>query len=403
VADRRTCARRAGFAAALAAPFAGACGAQPLSIVFRNTAPLASSTTDQFGNAFAITGLSGIAFRAVDSDGRCRFLAVMDNSNHLIDIAVTFASGGSISSVWVVGGFTVAESRDFEGIAVMAPAAHSVLLAEEGTPALREYSLSSGGLLGTFPTPAVYFGRRDNFGFESAARGPGGAEYWTVNEEAIVADGPLSTPSAGTWVRILRYDAPSGAPAPAEQFAYQTAPMHGSAITGGRSGVSELVALPGGRLLTLERSLAGPFPSFQSRIYELTVAGATDVSSLASLAGQAFTPAGKTMLYRGNQANMEGLCLGPPLAPGAWSLVGIVDDGDHIFSTNRLVAFALSGLDADAPCPADFDGNAFVNGDDFDLFVERFVAGDPSADVDLNGFVNGDDFDAFTQGFVSGC
>ena len=54
-------------------------------------------------------------------------------------------------------------------------------------------------------------------------------------------------------------------------------------------------------------------------------------------------------------------------------------------------------------CPADYDLNGFVNGDDFDAFVEAFVAGDPAADFDRNTFVSGDDFDGFVEAFVAGC
>ncbi len=56
-----------------------------------------------------------------------------------------------------------------------------------------------------------------------------------------------------------------------------------------------------------------------------------------------------------------------------------------------------------APCPADFDDNTFVNGDDFDAFTAAFEVGDPTADFDANSFVNGDDADAFFERFVAGC
>ena len=71
---------------------------------------------------------------------------------------------------------------------------------------------------------------------------------------------------------------------------------------------------------------------------------------------------------------------------------------------------APSGVDLTAAvtldaglCPADFDTNGFVNGDDFDGFTAAFEQGDPSSDFDSNSFVNGDDFDAFTLAFEAGC
>ena len=51
---------------------------------------------------------------------------------------------------------------------------------------------------------------------------------------------------------------------------------------------------------------------------------------------------------------------------------------------------------------ADFDHNSFINGDDFDFFVEAFYYGDPIADWDGNCFVNGDDFDGFVAAFEGG-
>jgi hypothetical protein len=118
--------------------------------------------------------------------------------------------------------------------------------------------------------------------------------------------------------------------------------------------LSDLVALPDGRVLALERSLASSLTPFQSRIYELDFTGATDVSSLAGLIGQTYTPVSKRLLWSGQAAggfgqNLEGLALGPQLSNGNWSLLGIVDDGDPL-SNNTLVAFELSG--ANIPEPA---------------------------------------------------
>jgi len=54
-------------------------------------------------------------------------------------------------------------------------------------------------------------------------------------------------------------------------------------------------------------------------------------------------------------------------------------------------------------CPADFNEDGFVNGDDYDLFANAFEAGDPTADFNGDGFVNGDDFDTFASHFEAGC
>ncbi len=54
-------------------------------------------------------------------------------------------------------------------------------------------------------------------------------------------------------------------------------------------------------------------------------------------------------------------------------------------------------------CPADFNDDGFVNGDDYDAFATLFDSADPGADFNHDGFVNGDDYDAFASAFDAGC
>ncbi|MFO0836099.1 MAG: hypothetical protein U0638_14095 [Phycisphaerales bacterium] len=54
-------------------------------------------------------------------------------------------------------------------------------------------------------------------------------------------------------------------------------------------------------------------------------------------------------------------------------------------------------------CPADFDHNGFVNGNDYDAFAELFDVADPGADFNHDGFINGNDYDEFADHFDVGC
>ena len=54
-------------------------------------------------------------------------------------------------------------------------------------------------------------------------------------------------------------------------------------------------------------------------------------------------------------------------------------------------------------CAADYNCDGFVNGVDFDTFVEDFELGSSVADYNGDGFVNGVDFDTFTFDFIAGC
>lgn len=151
-------------------------------------------------------------------------------------------------------------------------------------------------------------------------------------------------------------------------------PWHGTAISGARSGLSDLCLLPDGRLLALERSFAfGGSGFFRTRIYEVNTSAATDVSGLASLSAGGFAPATKTLLYSGFLQSVEGLCVGPASdAAGTLSLIGITDDADPV-STNTIHAWRISGV-GPVPCLADLNGDGAVNTADLVAFLGRFGA-----------------------------
>jgi hypothetical protein len=375
--------------------------AAPLSVQFKSGANLGSSTQDQNGASFTIAGLSGLTWAGPEvGGGGTTYLAVMDNSNKLVRVSIAVTSDGSISSAAIVpgGGLSLSDSRDFEDIAFRGTALDSVYMCEEGSPEVREYRLDTGAFVRVLSRPVIFSNRRTNFGFESLSLNRTRSTLWTANEEAITSDGPASTPTAGTWVRLLKYNATQTPPVPVAQFAYLTQPIHGSVISGARSGVSQVVALPNGRLLVLERSFAFGATFFQTRIYEVDVAAATDVSSLVTLVGATYTAATKRLLYSGDQTNLEGLCLGPKLSDGSYALLGIVDDGDPI-SVNRMVSFRLAG-DVDSTCPADLNDDGVVDDADFVRFAESYnLLLDPVGDLNQDGVADDADFVLFAAAY----
>lgn len=349
-------------AAALLGGCASPAPASPLAVSFRGTALLGSTATDQNGQSFTIAGLSGIMHL-----GEGRFAAVMDNSNRVVLLDVEVNDNGSIASAAIAGGLTLSQTRDHEGICPGTSCDGSFFISDETTgppaiPAVHEYDRATGQLLRTLTPPEVFRQAVANFGFEALTRSPMGGVMWTANEEALAVDGPLSSPSNGTMVRLLRWTVRGQAVEPAGQHAYLTESMHAGPINGGRSGVVSMVALPDGRLLVLERSLAASFLSpFRCRIYLVEFDGATEASGFTDgLIGAELTTVGKTLLWSGNVTNMEGLSLGRRLPGGSWSLIGIVDNGDPI-SQNTLVAFELSGV---GPAAEDIDGDGAVEAED---------------------------------------
>jgi 6-phosphogluconolactonase (cycloisomerase 2 family) len=80
-------------------------------------------------------------------------------------------------------------------------------------------------------------------------------------------------------------------------------------------------------------------------------------------------------------------------------------DGDAWIETDQIATPDLGGVTT-APagvCSPDLNQDGLVNSQDFVLFLNTFVAGDPFADYNGDGTVNSQDFVAFLNAFVAGC
>ena len=238
--------------------------------------------------------------------------------------------------------------------------ANEQTLADKSQPSIEGYHLADGRRIGLVRCDSdsllgVFAHTRPNRDFESLARAPDGSGYWTANEDALAIDGPATSGSASGAVRLQRLDAEMR---PGAQFAYRvdpwTASIRSPMLLAGRevSGLSELVALPGGRLLALERAFSGDArgnANLRSRLYLVDPAGATDVSReplRSGLAGKSYVPARKALLWQENwgltNSNFEGMTLGPALEDGSRLLVLIADNnagtGQAVFTIRLLGA-----------------------------------------------------------------
>jgi hypothetical protein len=261
--------------------------------------------------------LSGLAYAGGD-----RYYAVSDSRGRLFALRIDVErASGRITAAAAEPAVRLARGVDLEGIALAGD--DTVVVCDEHGPAIREHRLADGALVRTLPVPAIYRKARFNLGLEAIARS--GAALWIANEEALRGDGPLPTAERGTNVRLQRLDA---AGRPTGQWAYRTDPYPGAPLFGrANSGVTDLLALPGGELLVLERSFSGS--GFRSRIYQVDFAGSSPTGGVASLAAAAHSPVGKRLLWDSGTfaANYEGLSLGPALDAGDRSLLLVADDG----------------------------------------------------------------------------
>lgn len=327
------------------------------SVELRGTLALPDDAPDGDGNRVRLTGISGIAWLAAD-----RYVAVLDNSDRLLFFTLDLSRTGEPLAARDLRVVRLAAVHDFEDVAVCpAPlrdriAARAMrrdgddpgdclLLAEEDTPAVRAVAQRGGDLLGVVPLPEVMRGRRPNRGLESLAVDPDDGSIWTANEEALTGDGPAACIDAGTVVRLVRIPLPADPPLPTRQYAYAVDAPHGFVrVFGGEplSGVVAVAALGAGRLLVLERAAGPGVPPFVNRLYLVETAQAADVAHVErDLAARADLRLRKQLLWEDALGcNLEGLCLGPPLAGGGRALLGVADNGG-LGTPNQLVGLAL--------------------------------------------------------------
>jgi len=347
--------------------------------------------------------------------GGSQYYAVSDANATVYPLTVNLnMTTGVVTSAALNTGITLAAGTDLEGIAYDA-ATGQVTVSDETGPAIRKYSLADGSVTGTVTVPTVYGDYRTNLSLESLSMQASGASLWTCNEEALVGDGPESSSTAPTTVRIQKFDASLSA---AGQWAYEADPYvwdwNPAQEYLAQSGVADLCVLPDGKVLVLERELGwmAPMlgPHLRSRIYAVDLTGATDVTSIDNLDGAAFTPVGKRLLWEGvfptgPMQDFEGIALGPQLDDGQWSLLLISDDagGTQPLYIGQAL-FALTLREA-IPGDANFDGK--IDGADLALWQQHYdplgTGGDnntfETGDWNLDGKIDGGDLALWQQNY----
>jgi hypothetical protein len=306
-------------------------------------------------DGFRVGGLSAIA-RAADGT----YLAVVDNDGasparvfrlafEVTAAGVTPPAGKTALQVPVaaipLAGFN---GRSFDGEGMALEPTGEMLISSETEPSIREFSLQ-GQTLRTLPVPTLFLagekkGIRGNRGFESLALSPAADVLWTANERALQQDAP-DDPARPSPVRLLRYERRGADWVPGAQFVYEVEPIHRPGSRLQVRGLSDLVALPGGDLLALEREFVLG-RGFTIQIYRIALAGATDVSGREALAGTSYVPVRKTLVYDFAQAgfapdNLEGMAFGPRLADGSRTLVLVSDNDFSPFQKTQIVALRL--------------------------------------------------------------
>lgn len=300
-----------------------------------------------------VGGLSGLTWDAKNgcllaiSDDRGRFGPVRAYRIRL-DVASRRDGRFPVTATASVDGMTLltdAKGRPFvpsridtEGIALLPGRllVSTEAIARHGIPAAITEHAPDGRLLRELPLPANLLpapgrGVRDNLGFEGLAATPDGRYLFAGLENALEQDGAPADVKTPSPARLLRFDLSSGG-LPAE-FVYVVDPVSPPPPSEGLfrvNGLSDVLPLGPDRLLVLERQFIDGSGN-AARIWDVSLEGATDVSSLESLAGATYVPVRKTLLLDLAETgaaleNFEGFAFGPTLPDGRASLVVASDD-----------------------------------------------------------------------------
>jgi hypothetical protein len=279
-------------------------------------------------------GLSGMTWMGGDN-----YYAVSDSvgSPNIYPVTIDLNSDGTIASADLGGAMALAAGDDNEGISFH-PGRGTLFVSDEGDHpdggAVREFDRFTGARVNTLTIPEVMLRDRSSLGFEALTTGAGA--IWICNEQALEHEDHTADPSEGSLIRLQKFNDTNLAPA--GQWAYRTDPSHGA---------PDLVALPDGRLLVLERAFSfGSSGTHHNRIYLVDFSNATDTSGIPDLDAGGFVATAKVLLWEQDMGttsthNFEGIALGLSLGSDSYSLLLIADNNSgssqHLYAL-RLVA-----------------------------------------------------------------
>lgn len=193
-------------------------------------------------------------------------------------------------------------------------------------------------------------GVQPNQGFESLSLSPTGStpgdplRLFVATEGPLLQDRTAASLNATPRNRLLHYYLGEGPPLLLAEHLYPLEPLPGGLF----HGLSEILAIDGeGHFLSLERALT-PI-GFDAKLFQITLAGASDISGTPSLRGnllRGIEPIQKQLLLDLTSLgitldNLEGMTWGPRLADGSRSLLLISDDNFKSFQKTQLLLFRV--------------------------------------------------------------
>ena len=194
----------------------------------------------------------------------------------------------------------------------------------KGRLAVYEASLD-GKAVRSFALPDYYLpnadgsqGVRNNLAFEGLSISADGKTLWAGTENALAQDGDKATLESGSRSRLIGFDLASGERV--GEYAYDAGPIFAKATTApfyNDNGLSDMLALDGNTMLTVERSFALGIGT-EINFYATSFSSATDVKGMNSLRNSEVKPLTKQHVLKIGEGdfgldidNIESVTFGP--------------------------------------------------------------------------------------------
>ncbi len=200
-------------------------------------------------------------------------------------------------------------------------------------------------------------GIRDNLGFESLGITPDGKWLFSGNEEALLQDGTISTPTSSSRTRVMIFDLKNDSVV--REYSYELDPVPSipvGGITAGETGIPEICPINDKEFLSLERSYLPLAKKTIVKIYHNKITPETSetlmIPSLKRATGK-ITPAEKTLVLNFNDIisqlnsnfqqidNIEGMVFGPKLPNGNQTLILVSDNNFNKHQKTVFYAFEI--------------------------------------------------------------
>jgi hypothetical protein len=225
----------------------------------------------------------------------------------------------------------------------------------KGRPAVYEAGLD-GKAGRSFALPGYYLpnadgsqGVRNNLAFEGLSISADGKTLWAGTENALAQDGDKATLESGSRSRLIGFDLASGERV--GEYAYDTGTIFAKATTApfyNDNGLSDMLALDGNTLLTVERSFALGIGT-EINFYATSFSGATDVKNMNSLKNIQVKPLIKQHVLKIGEGdfgldidNIESVTFGPEIG-GKRTLV--IASDNNFNADGQFTQFVVFTLD----------------------------------------------------------